>query len=494
MSDKTKLGLGIIVAALALGIIGDALLQVTPWGLNVAVLVALGAVAAAVLVRWRGIALRGGGRWMILPALLFAAGLAWRDSVVLGIVNTLAMLAALTLVFMRGQSKRVRIASIAEYTVDAVLAAVFTFVGAMMLVFEEVGWREIPRRGLFGNGLAVARGVFIGAPLIVFFGALFMSADAVFSEMVRKLFNWDIVDVMNHLILSAIIAWVVCGLLYVTLMGQSRVNVAFGGRSGGPLGIVEMGVALGMLNALFLGFVIIQFRYFFGGAELVAASTNLTYAEYARRGFFELVTVAALMLPLLLAADWAVRKENPLHKRIFQVLVVALVAMLYVVMYSAFQRMRLYQSEFGMTELRLYTTVFMGWIGLVFLWFVATVVRGRREQFAFGMLVSGFMAVAFLNALNPDAFIVRTNVNRAIAEQPLDGAYVASLSADAVPALVNMLSDIPESERKHVAENILKRWSPASDVDWRTWNRGRADARKAVAAHEEILRELASGR
>jgi hypothetical protein len=54
------------------------------------------------------------------------------------------------------------------------------------------------------------------------------------------------------------------------------------------LGPVELSIVLGLLDILFLAFVLVQFRYLFGGAELVRVSTSLTYAEYARRGFFEL--------------------------------------------------------------------------------------------------------------------------------------------------------------------------------------------------------------
>jgi Domain of unknown function (DUF4173) len=63
------------------------------------------------------------------------------------------------------------------------------------------------------------------------------------------------------------------------------------------LGIVEIGIVLGLLDLLFLTFVVIQVRYLFGGAGRVAATAGLTHTEYARRGFFELVTVTALALP-----------------------------------------------------------------------------------------------------------------------------------------------------------------------------------------------------
>ena len=84
------------------------------------------------------------------------------------------------------------------------------------------------------------------------------------------------------------------------------------------LGIVEIGVTLGLLNLLFFAFVLLQLRYFFGDATLVQDSEGLTFSEYYRRGFFELVTVAALVLPLLLGLHWLLRKGNPAHERVFR--------------------------------------------------------------------------------------------------------------------------------------------------------------------------------
>lgn len=121
-----------------------------------------------------------------------------------------------------------------------------------------------------------------------------------------------------------------------------------------------------------------QARYLFGGEGRFLASAGLTYAEYARRGFFELVTVTALVLPLLLLAHWLLRSEKPLHPRLLRVLSASLVALLFVVMASALQRKRLYTAELGLTELRFYTTVFMAWIFVVLVLFLFTVLWGCR--------------------------------------------------------------------------------------------------------------------
>ncbi len=146
-------------------------------------------------------------------------------------------------------------------------------------------------------------------------------------------------------------------------------------------------------------------------------------------------------------------------------------------------------NEFGLTELRLYTTAFIGWLAIVFAWFLATVLRGRRQRFAFGALVAGFAAVALLNGLNPDAYIVRTNVSRASPSAPLDAPYIASLSADAVPALIGLLPRMPEDERRLVSERLLREQSLPEGADWRTWNWGRSQASQTVEAHRAALQE-----
>jgi len=161
-------------------------------------------------------------------------------------------------------------------------------------------------------------------------------------------------------------------------------------------------------------------------------------------------------------------------------------------MASAVARMRLYQSEYGLTELRLYTTAFMFWLGLVFIWFAWTVVvRSRRERFACGALVAAFVTIGLLHLLNPDAFIVRANTAHARAGRAFDAEYAASLSADAVPALISALPALSRDERCHVARELTYLWShpaPGGD-DWRAWNFARSRAGRAVAAHRERLSE-----
>jgi hypothetical protein len=242
---------------------------------------------------------------------------------------------------------------------------------------------------------------------------------------------------------------------------------------------------------LFLSFVIVQFRYFFGGAARVQEVVGLTYAEYARGGFFELVTVAALVLPLLLIAHWLLRLEKSRNELIFRVLAGTMIILLSVIMGSALRRMMLYQREYGLTELRVYTTAFMGWLALVFIWFVLTVLRGKRDRFAFGAVATGFLMILGLMIINPDRLIVSRNVRHAAAGRQFDAHYIGTLSADAVPEIIASLPNLNYQQRCGLANQLLTRLTDGPDAGWRQWSWSRSNANRVLRDHEASLRTIA---
>ena len=378
------------------------------------------------------------------------------------------------------QIARLRSASLAEVGTGIARLGWTSAAGPVFVAGEDVRWSELPRGRYATHAVAAGRGLAIGLPLVLVFGGLFVAADAVFQGLVTSAF--DIGDPLTHLVVAAACAWVAAGLLRTALVPAEPLAAP---RARLSLGVVEACVVLAVLDALFATFVAVQFRSFFGGEAFVEQTTGLTYAAYARRGFFELVVVAALALPLLVGADWLARRESRRDTIIFRALAGLLVALLFVVMASALERMRLYERAYGLTELRLYSTAFMLWLGVICCWFVATVLRGRRSAFAIGVVVSALATVAALNVVNPDGLVARTNVGRA----NLDVRYVTSLSADAVPTLVGRLDRIEPSARRVVAQKLLRRWGHGHG--WRTWSLGRAQAERAVRSHRAELEAAA---
>jgi hypothetical protein len=486
VSHQTRVGVGVTGAALALGMMGDALLRSAPWGLNLALWTVALVVAIAALQRWADVDDVAVG-W-IPVAVGTAALIAWRDSPTLKALDLAALGIILGLVMLRARGGEVKLAGLAHHAVGVATSAGDAAVGAARLLFGDVRWSELRTEGAARQGIAVVRGGALAVPLLLLFGSLLAAADARFQSLVGGV-RLDVPAALGHVSFALLVAWIAGGILRTMTLGSEQPGPRFRRPDALGLGIVEVGMVIGLLDLLFLAFVLVQLPYFFGSANALTQPGTGTFANYAKRGFFELVTVAGLVLPLLLTADWMLRRERAGHERIFRILAGAQVALLFVIMGSALHRMRLYTDAYGLTELRLYTTAFMLWLGIVFGWFGWTVLRGARERFAWGALTTALEALVLLHAVNPDGMIVRANAARADAALRFDAPYAASLSADAVPPLLAALPKVHPAMSCVAAERVLARWDQ-SDADWRRWSLSRSRARAAVAAHRQELEAM----
>jgi Domain of unknown function (DUF4173) len=484
MSRGTRLGVALGGSALALGLLGDALFQGQAFGLNVPLWTVAFTAALTVLLRIARAPLHQGRRFMVAPLLLFATLFVWHNSPLLVAANLLALAAAVTMGALRGAQPRLRTATLSDYGGGFVRAATSTAFGAAPLLMSDIRWNEVVGRARSERVTAVARGLALGVPLLFLFGGLFVAADAVFKNLVSSAVPSIDRSLVARLVIIAIWAWLAGGLLRDLLAVRSDDEDVPFAKTRRRLDALEIGVALAFLDVLFLAFVVVQFRYLFGGSALVQSEAHLTYAEYARHGFFELVAVTALTLSLLLLADWALGPDGR-GRRAFRWLAAALLALLGVVIASALERMRLYVQHFGLTELRLYATGLILWLAVISAWFAFTVLRGRRHAFAVGALVAGFAATLALNVLSPDALIARTNVTRPV----VDVSYLAGLSDDAVPTLLSRISSLPAVQQTELARELLRRDVAAGD--WRSWNVSRSRAADALRTHRAELTVLA---
>lgn len=256
------------------------------------------------------------------------------------------------------------------------------------------------------------------------------------------------------------------------------------------LGVIETSIVLGLINLLFLSFVIVQVPYLFGGMDLVQATPDFKLAEYARRGFGELVAVAALVLPILLLSHWLLRKENPLNEKIFRVLAGIQIILLFVIMASAAQRLFLLTGNlgYGLTTVRFYPMVVMIWFAIVFVWFGLTVLRGARKHFAWGALWSALFVLAAAHVINPDEFIVRTNIRLMNEGRVFDSDYNSRLSDDAIPALLESVDSMNFVDQCIVRDKLKHRLDSArTETDLRNFNWSRSTSLSSLAASESAL-------
>lgn len=480
-------GIHLLPLGLGLGVLGDVLLRGTPWGINVVIWgAAVGAGAALAARRARA---------PVLTALLLGeaclAVFVWRDVPFLQFWTFMAFLAALSLATAHAVGvslPRMRIR-------DGVLAASESGLRAAsqagVLLTRDVAWERVTRNERWRHAPATATGVLLTIPVVVVFGGLLRSAEPQFATLTDRLFGWDVPTVISHIALTALLAWITAGYLHGLASRRPWILAPPEASRSPNLGLPQTAIPLGALALMLLLFAVIQVEYLFGGAETVLRTTGLTVAEYARRGFFELVAVATLVLLLLLAAHAAVDRSNRGAVRWLTLLSGSLIALVGIVMASALVRMQLYVHNFGLSEDRIYATAFMLWVGAVLAWFATTVLRGRGTRFAFGAVIAGFVTLLALGVLDPHALIVRTNVARAAAGHELDTEYLHRLSADAVPEIVAAWPDLDATTRCELWQGTLHRWAGASPSDWRSWNLARWRARQSVATLETPACQLA---
>jgi hypothetical protein len=315
----------------------------------------------------------------------------------------------------------------------------------------------------------VVRGLLLAVPLLLVLGALLASADAVFASIFRVPAPPG--EVVMHAVVIAIGAWAMGGLLRTASVSQPTDIVL---DSPPRLGELEATVVLGALAVLFAVFAVVQAVTALGGAHHVLTTRGLTYADYARSGFFQLLAVSAITLVALL-----VLRATTAPSRRITVLCHVVVALTLVIVAVAFRRLSLYEHVFGFTMLRLYSQVAAVWIGLVFVALslhLAGVGRPRNWVPTVAVML-GLALLLGLNVANPEAVVVRHNVAHAKATGRFDPAYFSHLSDDAVPTLARLVgADNVDLDRS------LNCGEPPLGRGWLSSNRSQRAARSARAA------------
>lgn len=300
------------------------------------------------------------------------------------------------------------------------------------------------------------RGILIALPILAVLTLLLASADPVFNNRIRNLFSWFEMDNLGEYIFR---------LVYILILAYLLLSVYFFAATKSQqwqtpetpkpllkpfLGTIEAGIVLGAINLLFLSFVILQFTYLFGGTGNITLE-GFTYAEYARRGFFELLAVAILSLLLFYALSITTRRQTPRDRWVFSGLGLALVSLVGVILVSAFTRLTLYEAAYGFTRLRTLTHLFIIWTGVFLLVVAILEIVRKMERLPFVLILFIFGLGLTVNFLNVDAFIVRQNISQAlntasmeadsVDTAPLDTGYLFSLSYDSIPPMVAAFAD-----------------------------------------------------
>jgi len=347
---------------------------------------------------------------------------------------------------------------------------------------------HLARQAPAGSVGPVLRGAAASLLLLTGFGSLFASADPAFADMADRILLPDVTVgrlSFRLFVLVAVAVLVAAGAAVARCVPAAgltgRVSALVDGLlaplawrpPGRRRARIEWALPLALLDVLFASFVLLQAAVLFGGREHLLRTPGLTAAEYARQGFFQLLVVAALTLAVVAAA---VRWVGDKDRSLLRALLGALCALTGGVLVSAAVRLHHYEQTFGHTRLRLVVGVAIVWIAIVFALVALAGARWQAGWLPRAVLGLAVIAMFGLNALNPDSFVARRNIDRYVTSGRIDIGYLSGLSADAV----GELDKLPEPLRGCALAGQQRRLDWAASGGWQSANLARTRAQRLL--------------
>ncbi|GAA4570399.1 DUF4153 domain-containing protein [Planotetraspora kaengkrachanensis] len=361
------------------------------------------------------------------------------------------------------------------------LSALRGGLSVVLAVFPLPWFLEKPMKRLVKHRRVVPLLVSVGITIVLLlvFGLLFISADAVFSAFANEVLqapDWA-TGLPARIFLFFVFAVGTAAAVLVALRPVAE--------SKGPDLRISVSRAVWViplvgLNVLFASFVAVQITVLFGGNRRVLSTAGLTYAEYARSGFFELVTVSVFVLGIVVAAVGLFGPKARKDQRLLAVLLGLLCAFTLIILASALHRLGLYTGAYGWSRLRASVGATIWWLAAVFvLVLVAGAVwllnRGLRWLPRTLVMVTGISLLAFA-VWNPDVRVAETQLTvRGVYR--LDHDYLGDLGAEAVPTL----DRLPEPVRSCVLRDVVSANDLSEPDAWNGWNLARTQARDVLA-------------
>ncbi|HZW82764.1 MAG TPA: DUF4173 domain-containing protein [Candidatus Deferrimicrobium sp.] len=331
-------------------------------------------------------------------------------------------------------------------------------------------------------------GLLLTIPLLIVIVPLLASADDVFRnfvELIPNIFQTiNINEFVARVLIVTIVACLVFSYLWSLFVSKTALTGAVSNTNSlnkpGPfLDPITVTTILVLIDVLYIFFIAIQFSYLFGSLQS-GLPDNFTYAQYARKGFFELVVVTLINLVILLGNMNFVKESGSLLGKVVKVLNTVLVVSTIIMLLSAHFRMYLYEEAYGFTYLRVLTHAFMVYL---FVLFIVTLSKIWHQALPLlkSYIVISIVAYTLVNYINIDSLIAKNNIERYNKGNPIDIMYLTQLSYEAVPQLVDFMHSTSNQALAKQLENELKYKKQVleKETPWQSFNISKYRARLA---------------
>lgn len=342
--------------------------------------------------------------------------------------------------------------------------------------FRVAGWMRrgtrTMSRGRKVNPDRAAIVVLITLGLVAAFGALLADADARFKALLSGVLPFvSFGDVVGRVVVGVLVGGFALGAIYVLSKPPSFDRLA--PTEPKKLPRWEWSLPLAALNLLFIAFVGVQISVLFGGDEHVQVTEGLTYAEYARQGFWQLLFVTILVMGVIAVAIRVAGREDARDRLFLRVLIGGLCLTTLVIVASAIHRMSLYEKAYGFSVERLLVRWIELGMAIVLVLILIAGIRMSARWLPTAVVAVGSFGMLGLAIFNPESYVAQRNVEFFQHTGKIDQWYMGTLSSDAFSAT----KSLPEEVRVCVQGRMKDRLRPTAP--WYEYSASRVKLRAA---------------
>ncbi|SDM42596.1 DUF4153 domain-containing protein [Bacillus sp. OK048] len=325
----------------------------------------------------------------------------------------------------------------------------------------------------------ISIGILISVPVLFVVLGLLISADAQFERIIGGIPQWlQLIngEVVFRIVVVLFYTFAFFGLMQTLLKKQLNAIISDGDKQTFKLDSIITITVLVLINAVYVLFTIVQFKYFFSGS----LQGELTYAEYARKGFFELLFVTLINLSITIIVLTFVDRNLGFIKRFIQFLLTALVLSSAVLLSSAFMRLSMYEDAYGFSFIRIMAHSFMIFLVVIFMYTFIKIWIEKLSLFHF-YFISSLLYYTLMNVIDVEKMIVSKNIDRYEQTGKIDIHYLNSLSYTGVLGLIDLYED--NAQLPGLKNILLERKNAANfdSIPWQSYNLKRVQANQELS-------------
>lgn len=305
--------------------------------------------------------------------------------------------------------------------------------------------------------LKILAGVLCAVPVLAVVIPLLISSDVAFETLAMKILP-DAAPLAAQIILTIIIAPFIIGFAFSL---KKREKSAFESKSFKGFDTAFSASFFAAVSLCYIVYLFSQLAYFFSAfSGFLPPKFEFSYAEYARRGFFELCAIAGINLVLIFFMIIFSKKKDGKIPAILKIFGCFIGAFTLLISATALSKMYLYIRNYGMTVLRIGTSVFMIIMALTFIAVIIRLFNEKIKVLQFALAVSG-IALVVLGTFNINSLVVKYNYDayKSGRLKEIDINYLYEIGEESVPYLYK-LTDDKETEKN--AEFAL--WSICNEM------------------------------